>query len=152
MRVGEEGIGVLREYVGVKWKDVDRMGESLQEIRLRCQRPVMIYAQGEEWYLDGSGRLTREIENAQLLSRDELTQILKHICRYSLYAYEEEMSRGYMSADGGFRVGISGEVFLIPYGSVKNVRYISSLNIRIAREARVAAAHVAPSPYDAGLP
>ena len=81
MQLAEEVIGLFPEYLRFKWKDVARMGESLQEIRLRCQRPVMIYAQGEEWYLDGSGRLTREIENAQLLSRDELTQILKHICR-----------------------------------------------------------------------
>ena len=150
MQLAEEVIRLFPEYLRFKWKDVAGMGEALQEIRLRCERPVMIYARGEEWYLDRSGRLTREIERAQTLSRDELSQILKHICRYSLYAYEDEMSRGYMSADGGFRVGIAGEVILNPDGSVKNVRYISSLNIRIAHEARGAAARSCPGSTTAG--
>ena len=148
MQLEQNVIRLFPEYLRFKWRSVAGLGETLQEIRLRCEKPVILYAGGEEWFLDGSGKLTRDRERAQLLSGEELAQIVKHICRYSLYAYEEEMSRGYMSADGGFRVGIAGEVVLNPVGSVRNVRYISSLNIRIAHEAKGAAAPVLPWLYN----
>ncbi|MDO4331636.1 MAG: stage III sporulation protein AA [Eubacteriales bacterium] len=150
MQLQEEIIRLFPEHLRFKWKYAAGTGNELQEIRLRAQRPIMVYLRSGEWYLEESGRLTKDEEAARCLPKEELGQILKHICRYSLYAYEEEMSKGYISADGGFRVGIAGEVILNPDGSVKNVRYISSLNIRIAHEIKGAAAAVMPWLYEEG--
>lgn len=139
MRLYEEVIRLFPEHLRFLWKNTAEEGAHLQEIRLRAQKPVILIIGGKEVYPDSSGRLTEDFSKARILPYEELGQILKHICRYSLYAYEEEMSRGFISADGGFRVGIAGEVILNPDGSVKNIRYISSLNIRIAHEAKGAA-------------
>lgn len=144
----EEVIRLFPEHLRFKWRQVAQQGEGLQEIRLRAQRPVILYIWGEEWYLEESGRLIRDPAGAMVLSKEELNQILKHICRYSLYAYEDEISKGYVSADGGFRVGVSGEVIVNPDGSVKNIRYISSLNIRIAHEAKGVAVPLLPWLYE----
>lgn len=146
----DEVMRLFPEHLRFKWKNAAQTGDRLCEIRLRALRPVMLYIQGEEWYLEDSGELTQNIGKARMMPKEELSQILKHICRYSLYAYEEEMSKGYVSADGGFRVGIAGEVILDADGTVKNVRYISSLNIRIAHEARGAANPVLPYLYEDG--
>lgn len=148
MQRWEEVIRLFPEHLRFKWKQAAQQGDGLQEIRLRVQRPVILSIWGEEWYLEESGRLIREPAGAMVLSREELNQILKHICRYSLYAYEDEISKGYVSADGGFRVGISGEVIVNPDGSVKNIRYISSLNIRVAHEAKGAALPLLPWLYE----
>lgn len=148
MRRGEEVIRLFPEHLRFKWRQVAQQGERLEEIRLRAQRPVILLVGGEEWYLEESGKLVREASEASVLSREELNQILKHICRYSLYAYEDELRKGYVSADGGFRVGVSGEVILNPDGSVKNIRYISSLNIRIAHEAKGVALPLLPWIYE----
>lgn len=147
---GEAVIRLFPESLRFRLKEIDGETDRLEEIRLRALRPVMLYLSGEEWYLEESGKKTKRQESAWILSKEELQQILKHICRYSLYAFEEELSRGYISADGGFRVGIAGEVILKPDGSVKNVRYISSLNIRVAHEVKGAADALLPWLYENG--
>lgn len=150
MERAEEIIRLFPDQLRFRWEYAAQAGGCLQEIRLRALRPVMVYLQSGEWYLEASGRLTKEADRAYCLPKEELGQIIKHICRYSLYAYEEEMSRGYVSAGGGFRIGIAGEVIQNPDGSIKNVRYISSLNIRIAHEIKGAAKPVMPWLYEGG--
>lgn len=152
MTEAAEIMRLFPQQLRFRWKEASQKADELQEIRLRCGRPVMVYVRQEEWYLEETGALTKEEKRAYILPKEELEQILKHICRYSLYACEEEMSRGYVSADGGLRVGIAGEVVLKPDGTVKNVRYISSLNIRISHEAKGAAAGLLPWIYQGKSP
>ena len=44
-----------------------------------------------------------------IASRKEILQIIQHICRYSMYAYEEELGKGFISTAFGCRVGVAGE-------------------------------------------
>ena len=52
---------------------------------------------------------------------------------YSLYAYEYEMRQGFITIEGGHRVGMTGQA-IIEDGKVKNLRYISSINLRMSHE------------------
>ncbi len=54
---------------------------------------------------------------------------------YSLYAFDEEMKNGFLTIEGGHRVGICGKT-VIENGRIKTIRNITSLNIRIAREVK----------------
>lgn len=83
-----------------------------------------------------------------IASRKEILQIIQHICRYSMYAYEEELGKGFISTAFGCRVGVAGEVLMGTDGSVKNIRCISSLNIRVAHEAKGIAGVVLPYLYE----
>ncbi len=148
MLSGKEIIRLFPEPLRGRWQQVAQEKDRILEIRLRSLRPVMVYMENGEWYLEKSGGLTQKPHKAYRLPREELQQILQHMCRYSLYAYEEEMGKGYISVDGGFRVGIAGEVVLKPDGAVKNVRHVSSMNIRIAREVKGAACKVMPWLYE----
>ncbi len=150
MLSGKEIIRLFPEPLRGRWGQVAKEGERLREIRLRALRPVMVYAENREWYLEESGGLTQKPDRAYRLPKEELQQILQHLCRYSLYAFEEEMGKGYISTDGGFRVGIAGEVVLAPDGTVKNIRHVSSMNIRIASEVKGAAHRVMPWLYENG--
>lgn len=46
------------------------------------------------------------------VTRQDLKETLEYISGYSLYAYEDEICQGYLSVQGGHRVGITGKVIL----------------------------------------
>ena len=58
-------------------------------------------------------------------------------------AYEQEMKQGYITIEGGHRIGIAGQVIMEQNG-VRNFRYISSVNIRVAHQVRGCADAVMP--------
>ena len=76
-----------------------------------------------------------------------MEESILHICHSSIYAYEEEIRRGYITITGGHRVGITGQVVLNDNGQVKTIKNISFINIRIAHEVIGAATNVLPYIY-----
>lgn len=58
---------------------------------------------------------------------------LEYISGYSLYAYEDEIRQGYISIQGGHRVGITGKVIL-DGDHIRGMKYISCMNIRLAHQ------------------
>lgn len=94
---------------------------TLQEIRLKVDTPVIINANDKEYVLPYK------------LSNIEIRQILQKISGFSVYAYDDEIREGFITAKGGCRIGISGE-FSSENGRVKSLKNIYSLNIRIARQ------------------
>lgn len=93
----------------------------LQELRLRITKPFIVQENG------------KEIIFPHLVTKEELIETLENISQYSLYAYETEMKQGFLTIEGGHRVGLSGRV-AIENGKIKNFQYISSLNIRLSSE------------------
>ena len=150
MGLEQQILQLFPEHLRFKWKEAAQLEAQLLEIRLRKKQPVILGLDHMELYLTETGHLTEHIQEAQILQGQEMEQILKHICRYSFYAYEEEISKGFISTDGGFRVGVAGEVILDGEGNVKNIRCISSINIRIAHEKKDAARPLLPWIYREG--
>lgn len=62
---------------------------------------------------------------------------------FSVYAAEEQIRQGYLTIQGGHRIGICGEVILCD-GKLQGIRKISSYNIRMAREVRGCAREIYP--------
>ena len=62
-----------------------------------------------------------------------IRETLDYVSNYSLYAYENELKQGFITVEGGHRVGMAGQV-IIENGRVKNLKQISSLNIRVSHE------------------
>ena len=60
--------------------------------------------------------------------------MLEYVSNFSLYAYEQEMKQGFITIEGGHRVGMTGQA-IIENGRVKNLRHISSINLRMSHEA-----------------
>jgi stage III sporulation protein AA len=58
--------------------------------------------------------------------------LLEMLTNHSLYTFEEQLKRGFITIAGGHRVGLSGRTIL-ENGRVKQIRDVSSFNIRIAR-------------------
>ena len=98
----------------------------LQEIRLRTAQPVMIVYGGEE-------KILPDIRQPHIVTRDEMRETMDYISHYSLYAYSNELKQGFVTIEGGHRVGVAGKV-ITEQDKVKNIQYISSVNIRISHE------------------
>lgn len=99
----------------------------IQEIRMRVGQPLIVIRSGEEVMLP------RKTKEKHRITKEEIVETIGYVSRYSLYAYENEMKQGFITIEGGHRVGVSGKV-LIENGKVKNMQYISSLNLRISHE------------------
>ncbi len=132
------------------WQQTAQSQQSVQEIRLRTRRPIVIHAQGRELFLGRDGSFTEDVGRAYCASAEELEEILQHICQYSLYAFEEEIRQGFITVRGGHRVGIAGQAVLAGDGTLRVIRNISYMNIRIAHEVRGAADHVLDKVYYSG--
>ena len=95
---------------------------TLEEIRIRVDRPVILkYPEGKEDILD------------HVITQNEILNILQSLCNNSIYSYQSQICDGYITLQGGHRVGITGNVAMKD-GKITNVNYVSSLNFRIARE------------------
>ncbi len=109
--------------------------ERLQEIRLRAGQEVLFYCGGQEY--------TLKPEECNRITPEEIQETIQYATGYSLYAYEQEMKQGYITIEGGHRIGIAGQV-IIEQSGVRNFRYISSVNIRVAHQVRGCADAVMP--------
>ena len=95
--------------------------EHLQEIRLRIGHPIILFYQGQEKV------------HKHAVTEEMIRETLDYVSNYSLYAYENELKQGFITVEGGHRVGMAGQV-IIENGHVKNLKQISSLNIRVSHE------------------
>lgn len=120
---------------------------SLEELRLRADLPIELCGQTDSVYLHKQIGTTRQGDEAYRLTSADLSHVMQNMTQFSLYAVEEELRRGFITIPGGHRVGVAGRVVLQSDGSVKSIRNISSLNVRIARSIPGAADRLRPYLY-----
>ncbi len=121
--------------------------EQLQEIRLRVHKPFLLRLGGVEYFLSGQGEVLKEPEGAWNVTQKELRETMELVGKYSLYAYEDELKQGYLTLQGGHRMGVSGKAVL-EGDKVKSIRYISCLNLRLSHQIIGCGDKVLPFLYD----
>ena len=101
-----------------------RCAPYVQEIRLRAGQSMLFTVNGRispaAKYLPRADRLRR-------LTAKEVQDCFQHLCRDSVFAYEEELRQGFFTIRGGCRVGVAGSWGPGGFSAV------TSLNLRIAR-------------------
>lgn len=132
------------------WSKVACDEKNIQEIRIREQMPIFINRQGTEWYLDKEGCYTDQYEKAYWTRKGEVGQVLQHICQYSIYAFEDELRQGYLTVAGGYRIGVAGQTVLETNKTVRTIKHISYLNIRITHQIKGAGDKLLPLIYENG--
>lgn len=93
--------------------------EKIQEIRVRVGKPIILLENGKEHIVE------------PIITLRDILDIVETACGYSGYAFEEEISKGYITIQGGHRIGIAGRAVMTAQG-VQTIKHISALNIRIA--------------------
>lgn len=107
--------------------------DELEEIRLRCNRFLQLRLRSGTFYADKQGRLLQQSEGAFAVSKTCLDSCMEQFTASSLYAWEHELSCGYLTLEGGHRVGFCGTC-VIREGRISGIRDISSINVRVARQ------------------
>ncbi len=113
----------------------EQLYSTAQEIRLRVNRPLAIVCPNVTYYVTVNGGLTSTpIKDAMFtVSRADIGDTFQNICNYSVYTRQNEIINGFITMHGGHRAGICGTA-VISNGKISNIRDISSINVRIARE------------------
>ena len=92
-----------------------------EEIRLRCGQHVRI--QGKRW----------EKIIAHIVTQEDLVKTLNSMIKYSYYAYEEDLAKGFITIEGGHRIGVCGKA-VVKKGQTSLIKEVSSINIRFCKE------------------
>ena len=144
----EEILRMFPQDMRRRWEQVAMQADSLQEIRLRVNVPAAVWIDNREWFIDTEGRLVNRWPQEGVCRPEELDAILKHLCQYSVYAFADEIRQGFLTIQGGHRIGLSGQVILEKETKIRNLKYIRYLNIRIAHEIKGVADGILPYLYD----
>lgn len=105
----------------------------VEEIRLRQDRHLMLgFSQGDA-FVSPRGELMATTHGAYLVSAADMKRTLQLMSNCSIYSLEEELRQGFITLPGGHRVGLAGKVVL-EGGRVRALKYITGLNVRVARE------------------
>lgn len=117
--------------------------ELLQEIRLRVNGPLIIIYNNREYFINRNYNLSTSKENAYVVTQNEVRETMEYISNYSLYAYEDEIRQGFITIQGGHRIGIAGKTIL-EADRIKNIKHISFINIRLSHQIKGCANKVMP--------
>lgn len=109
----------VRDYI---IKSADYRLKDVKEIRVRVNRPIVLKTFTDDIVID----------NVKI-DKETINKIFECICGNSIYAFTDEISNGFITIFGGHRVGISGKT-LYKEGKIYNIKDISSLNFRVARQ------------------
>ena len=102
-----------------------------EEFRLRTGFPASVLLRGEEYAFGG-----------EEVRQDDLETVCNLVTEFSRYTATETLRRGYLTAAGGFRVGVCG-TSVMEGGRTALLKNFSSMAIRIAREKKGLAADLA---------
>ncbi len=100
--------------------------ERLLEIRLRADRPMQLVFPDHD-------RLVYGINGTPMLSLRGCEDLLSTLCDRSVYAFERELEHGFVTAAGGYRIGVAGRCFRTEQGTNRHTA-VSGFCIRIVRE------------------
>lgn len=113
----------------------DGFFDEIQEIRLRVNRPAAVSVKNSIRYITADGQLTYNPEFGVIADSRDLQKTFEAVCQYSVHSFQREITEGFVTVRGGHRVGICG-TSVVRDNTVENVKNISSVNFRIAREVK----------------
>lgn len=96
--------------------------DGLWEIRLRAGQPVELRG---SW----GSRMLPDFR----ASPDDLEEMVEFAAGHSVYAVTGDLCRGFLTLEGGHRLGVCGQA-VVQQGQVTALREISSVSLRISRE------------------
>ena len=132
--LSDEVINSLSINLREKLKKVLENNINIEEIRIRANKPLILNANNKDYFYNLKlNRLDSKLDNPYIVSKEDVEQTFQIVCKYSIHSFLDDIKKGFITLKGGHRVGLVGKV-IIEDGQVKNIKHISSLNIRISKE------------------
>ncbi len=114
-------------------KLVPELIKKSSEIRMRINEPLSVIIENKIFYVSKNAEISSYKSDKLFVDKKIIEETFERIFRYSLHSFEREISEGFITLDGGHRVGFCGTA-VYKNGRVSTVKNVSSLNFRIARE------------------
>lgn len=110
----------------------DAQWNILEEIRIFKKGYIILSINNTSYFISNNLKLSFTIKDAYTFDQGLIGEIINLLTGFSPFAYESYMSKGYISAKGGHRVGICGTFY--QSGERKfPITEIMALNIRVAK-------------------
>lgn len=114
----------------------NEMIKKLNEIRIRKNKPLVLVFGNNCYFITKKGKVINYCsENVYKVNSDEFELVFKRLSNYSVHAVIDSLTKGFIIADGGNRVGVSSTA-VIKEKDISSVKDITSLNIRISNEVK----------------
>lgn len=95
--------------------------EKISEIRIRVNKNIIIKLFDIDIILN------------YIVTIEDIKKILEKITNFSIYSMQDDINQGYITIKGGHRIGLCG-TSVVENEKIVNVKNISSINIRLARQ------------------
>lgn len=125
-------------------------GKEIQEIRLRIGRPLCVTVMGKEYFVNENGEKTSYGNPSVIICQNDIDETFRAVVEYSVHSFSKELKNGYVTIEGGHRVGICGTAVCGKDG-VETIKNISAMNFRIAREFLGSADKISEKIFSRGL-
>lgn len=111
---------------------IEKMGGGVTDVTLSAGRNLFATVRGK-------------IEESDILiTKNSLALTVEKMCRGSVFASQSTLRQGYITLEGGARVGAVGTAVCSDDGKITHLRDITSINIRFSREIKGAADKIMP--------
>lgn len=105
--------------------------QKIYELRLRVDMPAVMNYSGKNLVLYKSNA-----EEKFIVSKDMIDFVIRNATENSLYAYNNQIKQGFITAKGGIRLGVAGENVVSDTYLPKTLKDICGINIRIPHEVK----------------
>lgn len=116
----------------------EKHSKPAEEIRIRANRRASLTYANKNYPLDS------------VITSEEMKDIVKSMCKNSVYAYKERIASGFISLGDGIRAGIAGSAYT-ENGQIQNIYDITSIAIRIPGKTEKAATALCEILKDGGF-
>lgn len=123
---------------------------SILEIRMRTNKPLSVYSCNNSRYLTSCGALSEFSQQGYIVTSQDINDTYNIACQYSVHSFQRELSKGFITVNGGHRVGLCGTAVYTD-NQLMNIKNISSVNFRIARQINGCADEVCNSIFASGV-
>lgn len=93
---------------------------NITELRVRQGKPLVAYNLASRYVVD------------YIANQKDIEYILRVATARSLYSVEDSVKSGYITCEGGIRIGVAGEA-LLENGRLRSIKNINSLVIRVPK-------------------
>ena len=122
--------GILNAFSAVP----NEILKKINEIRIRKNLPLVLVFGKSCLFITKNGKLLNHFsEQCYVVDDAEFELIFRRLSNYSVHSVIDNLTRGFITADGGNRIGVTSTA-VIKDGQITAVKDINALNIRIANE------------------
>ncbi len=131
-------ISKVSQYVNVNIRNIllsqdENLLESVYEVRLRINCPILLKTSKGDFFVTNNKLSKTSSDDFYKIKKNDIVSTIAALTSNSIHAYEKEIEKGYITIEGGHRVGLGGDC-LYEKNEFKGFKNITSLNIRIAKD------------------